>query len=161
MSFDAINNRFQNAVHVVNASCTQLTVDDAAAAEIYGSKVTLLPGEAADGLTFRWSLAGTKTGTNEAHVVNLMSSLSDTPLLTLTADDTSAVDWTATIIMRIYGGALQKIMGFMSGNTTDCECDYAAGTASLKDGAKLFLTLDGHTSDSVTAEMCVVESWVM
>lgn len=159
MSFDAISNRFSPAVHVVNFSSTTLTVSDAVATEVYGSSFNLEPGMAAAGMGFRWTIAGTKTGTNEAHVVNLMSTLSSTPLLTLTADDTSAVDWQAVITLVLTGGASQKISGIMISNTTDGETDYATGTASLKGGAKLYVTIDGHTNDDVTADFCILEAW--
>lgn len=161
MSYDAINNRFTNAVHVVNASCTQRSNATTTSAEVYGSRVALNPGEAQDGLTFRWTLAGTKTGTNAAHTIELYSTLSGTPLMTLTADDATAVDWTGGFILRCYGGAVQKVMGTMPSNTTDFECDYAAGTAALKDGAELWVGVtSGHTSDTVTTEMCITEAWV-
>lgn len=161
MSYDSINNRFSNAVHVINASCTTQTNATTTGLEVYGSRVTLNPGEAQDGLTFRWNVAGTKTGTNAAHTLSLYSTLSGTPLMTLTADDNTQVDWTAEFILRCYGGAVQKVMGTMASKTTDCECDYAAGTAGLKNGAELYLAVAaGHTSDSVTTEMCVTEAWV-
>ena len=159
MAFDSINNRFAAAVHVINASATQRSVDDGVAALVYGSDVVLEVGAAGNGLGFRWNIAGTKTGTNEAHTVNLMSSLSSTPLMTLTADDTTAVDWTAQFILYCYGGAVQKIMGSMDSNSLDAESDYAAGTASLKGGATLYVTIDGHANDTVTSEMCILEAW--
>ena len=161
MGYESINNRFQNAVHVINASCTQRSNATTTALEVYGSRVTLHSGEAQDGLTFRWNVAGTKTGANAAHTLALYSTLSGTPLMTLTSDDATAVDWTAEFILRCYGGAAQKVMGRMTSDTTDCECDYAAGTASLKDGAELYLAVAvGNTSDTVTTEMCITEAWV-
>src|SRR5574343_947923 len=150
--------RFNEVVKVVNASCTQ-TSTTTTAALVQGSKVVLEAGEVTDGLTFRWSLAGTKTGTNTAHTVTLV--IDSTTVMTLTSDDATAVDWTAVFIMRCYGGAVQKIMGTMNSNTTDCESDYAAGTSNLRPGATIAVYItSGNGSDTVTSELCITERWI-
>lgn len=159
MSIDSVNNRFNPVVQVLNASSTQRSNQTTTAALVYGSDYVLHPGEAQDGLTFRWTIAGTKTATNAAHTVTLV--IDGSTVFTLTADDATAVDWVATIILRCSGGAVQKIAGFMSSNTTDCEADYAAGTSALSAGATIgaYITA-GNSSDTVTSEFCILEAWL-
>lgn len=150
---------FYEVPKVVAASSTTLTDATVAGTAIPASIINLLPGEAGEGLTFRFTLAGTKTGTNAAHII--YTYLGSTAIQTLTADDTTAVEWMATIVVRFSSGAAQKVMGMLSKDTADPDVSYDAGTTSAIGGNTLKLVLAaGHTSDSVTCELITVERWV-
>jgi len=158
MGNDNLNNVFYDVVRVVNASCVQTSTVNTAAA-VQGSKVTLEAGEVRDGTTYRWQVAGTLTGGNAAFLLTLV--VNGATVLTLTSDAATAADWAATIVLRCYGGAVQKIWGSMTNNSEDPEVDYAAGTSDLRGGAtmQLFVT-SGNSGDTVTSEVCTVETWI-
>jgi hypothetical protein len=156
-----LTSRFDNLVKVVNQSCTQLSSSSTTAQIVYGSTVTLEAGEVQAGMTFRWKCSGTKTGTNAAHTVALWASNASSALLTLTVDDATAVDWAAEINLVFYGGSQQKCWGYILNDTADAEVNYAAATNSCKEGVTFTLKMaSGHASDTVTVEVCTVESWI-
>jgi len=144
---------------VVKASCTQYETSSTTAKNIAECNVNI-PAKPPVGLTYRVRLTGTKTSTNAAHTVTLL--INSTTVMTLTADDATAVDWVAEFLIRFTGPKSQKCMGWMISNTTDGESDYAAATVDLTAGGTLkpYVTA-GHGSDTVTCEMCIVEEWVL
>lgn len=158
---DKLDNRFWNVVRVVNGGTTTDTTTSTTAKKVTGSSYVLVPGQVQNGMTLRWNLAGTKTATNAAHTVTLMSSLSSTPLMTLTADAATAADWSATFLLVCETGQKQRITGKLFTLSEDAVTDYATGTHALKNGAELYCNVTaGHASDTVTCEMVTVEMWI-
>lgn len=154
-----LQERFYPVVRMLNASCVQTSTTNTAAT-VTGSSVTLLENGVIDGMTFRWKVTGTLTGGNAAFTLKLY--WNSTTLLTLTSDAATAVDWVAEIVMRLYGGAVQKICGFMLNDSEDPDVDYAAGTTDLRGGGTLKLVItSGNSGDTVTTEMVTVESWTL
>ena len=153
-----LTGRFDNLVRVVNQSCTQVSNATVTAAYVPGSKVVLEAGQVQNGLTLRWTCGGVLAGGNAAFPLTLV--VNGTTVFTLTSDAATAGDYTATVMMVCYGGALQKLIGNMINNAEETEADYAAGTADLRGGAIIELKVaSGHTSDTVTVEVCTVEAW--
>ena len=150
--------RFGVTPEIVSQSGTQ-TSTTSTDADVVGSKVNV-DNKPAAGTCYRFTLAGTNTGGNAAHTVDIH--FGSTNLITLTADAVTAVDWMATIVVMILDSKNQRIMGHMQGNALDCENDYAAATADMSAGGTLKAVINsGHASDTVTCEMCVVEKWEM
>lgn len=132
-------------------SATDETIDVAAA------RVNI-PAKPPAGLTYRIKLAGKKTGANAAMVVYLK--LNATQVITLTADDVTGVDWVAEILIRITDTKNQKVSGYFLAKTADPDVDFALGTVDLSAGAEMVPQIkSAHASDTVTCEMCTVESW--
>ena len=151
-----LDERFKETISVVAAGCAQVSTANAAA-DVPESKVAI-PMKPAPGLTYRIKAAGTKTGANNAMVVYLK--IGATQVLTLTADDATAVDWVAEIVVRFTAYNAQKIMGILLTNTADPETDYAAGTVDCSAGADMVLQVaSANASDTVTCEMVTVEKW--
>ena len=122
------------------------------------SRVTV-PGRPPAGLTYRYKLAGTKTGANDNHTVLLV--LNGTTLMTLTADDGTAVDWVAEFTVRFTDSQTQKIMGYMVANTCDGEVDYATGAVDCTAETVLEVRITNtDASDTTTCEMLTCEKWV-
>ncbi len=153
----SLDARYKVTPSIVQQTCTQTTIASATATAVTGSKVTIQPREAGDGLTFRFRCSGTKTGTNAAHVISLY--INSTAVCALTADDATAVDWVAEFTLVFVNVAAQKVMGTISSDTTDCGADYAAGTVDCSAGATIQLYGTSHASDSLTIELVTVERW--
>jgi hypothetical protein len=121
--------------------------------------ITIPKGQLGPGYTFRVTMAGTKTGANVAMAVGL--TINATAVLTLTADDATAVDWMAT--MYLVGNVntkSQKAFGRFNALTADPVADYAAGTVDCSGEVVLRpFIYSGHTSDTITCEVIIVEYW--
>jgi hypothetical protein len=118
-----------------------------------------VPARAPAGLTYRFKLGGTKTGTDAAHTAILV--LNGTTVMTLTSDDSSAGDWFAEFTIRFADSNNQKIMGEMHSKSDDYDVDYAATTINCTIGATLEAKIgNGHTSDITYCEMLTVEKWI-
>lgn len=154
---NTLDARFKVTPSIANQSAKQTTPTTAVLTEVVGSKVYVHPRQAGDGLTFRWRLAGTKTGTTAAHTVALY--INGTAVLTLTADDNTAVDWVADITVIFVNISAQKAMGTLLSDTADPDVDYAAGTVDCSSGATLSIKTNTTSTDTVTHEMVTVEKW--
>jgi len=153
-----LNERFGCIPEIVAGSNTQYSEATVATEACPKSRVNV-PNKPPSGLTYRYKLGGTKSGANVAHTVLLV--LGGTTVMTLTADDATAVDWVAEFTIRFTDPKNQKVMGHMISNTTDGESDYAAGTVNCTAGAVLEVKItNGHTSDTTTLEMLTCEKWV-
>lgn len=146
--------RFVTPVHGIVASTVQTSISSATARRISGSSIAVQP-KPGPPLTYRINLAGTKTGTNAAHTVTLV--LGNTVVMTLTADDTTAVDWTAEFIITWKDHKNQRILGRMQSNGLDCECDYAAGTVDCSNATEMHCAATSHASDTLTCEMVIID----
>ena len=153
-----LNERFATIPEIAAAGCTQYTEGDASALKVADGLVNV-PQKPTAGLTYRFVLAGTKTGANAAHTVTLV--LGGTTLMTLTADAATAVDWMAEFVVRFVDATNQKVMGRLSSSGLDAIADYAAGTVDCSAGNDLcpYITA-GNSSDEVTCEMVTVEKWI-
>jgi hypothetical protein len=159
MSFDSVNNRFASCIQIVNSSGATSETSSTTAKAITGSTVSLLPKEAADGTTFKWTIAGTKTSTNNGFTITLVGN--GTTLLTLTSDASTAVDWMAEIILRFTNPNVQKLVGKLLQDTEDPEINYAAATADFSAGGSIVAYVTAtNGSDTLDAEMCIVERWI-
>jgi hypothetical protein len=144
-------------VRVEAAGCTQVSQAGAGTADVTQGKINI-PAKPPAGLTYRIKMAGTKTGANAAMLVKLQ--IGATTVLTLTADDSTAVDWVAEIMLMICDTKNQKASGHLLANTTDVEADYAAGTVDLSAGAAMVPQItSANAGDTVTCESVTVESW--
>ena len=153
-----INERFSATPEIVAGSNTTYSEALVATEACTDSRVSV-PAKPPAGLTYRYKLAGTKSGENIAHTVLLV--LNGATLMTLTADDATEVDWFAEFTIRFADSKNQKIMGEMHKNTADYEVDYAAGTEDCTAGGVLeFKITNGHTSDVTTCEMLTCERWI-
>lgn len=153
-----LNERFDEVVTIIAASNTATTQSGAGTSNVSGSSVDV-PSKPAPGTTYRFKAAGSKSGANAAHTVHLK--LGATQVMTLTADDSTAVDWIAEFTIRFSSAKAQKIMGQMISNTTDGEADYAAATVDCTAGNALLLQItSGNAGDGVVCEMFTVEKWV-
>jgi hypothetical protein len=149
---------FYEVPKVVNASGTSVTNTGATPLLVPASQVYLLPGEAGEGLTFRFRLAGSKTGTNAVWTLTLV--LSGTAIFTLACDGTAAVDWVADLTCRFNNGASQRTMGTIQQLTEDSSAGYEAGTVNVTGGGVLGVYLTTHSSDVITIDLITVERWV-
>jgi hypothetical protein len=155
MTLDA---KFKHTSAVVQQTATTTTIASGTATVIKGTKVYINPREAGDGLTFRYKLAGTQTGTNAAHVITLY--LGSTAVCALTADAATAVDWVAEFTIIFVNTKAQKVMGWHLQDTEDAEVNYAAGTVDCSGGITMAVYGTSHSSDSLACEMVTVEKWV-
>lgn len=150
-----LNNRFVRPVYGVCAGTTQTSEGDNSAKTVSGSLVNVenRPGPP---LSYRYTLAGTNTGTNGSWTIALV--LNGTTLMTLTAAATTASDWVADFVILFKDSKHQRVLGKISQNAEDCVSDYAAGTVDCSAGAPLIVQIaSGHSSDTITCEMIVIE----
>lgn len=158
MSGRNIDERFGVTPEIVAGSNTQYSEALVATEACPASRVNI-PAKPPAGLTYRYKLAGTKSGENAAHTVLLC--LNGATVMTLTADDATEVDWFAEFTIRFTDPKNQKIMGEMHVDTADFDVDYAAGTEDCTAGGVLeFKITNGHTSDITTCEMLTCEKWI-
>lgn len=110
------------------------------------------------GTGIKVTMAGTKTGANAAMSVQL--SLGSTAVITIAADDGTAVDWVADLNIISTGPASQKCFGTFLADTADPGVDYAAATVNTQDEITLYIQMIcGHASDEITCEYVRVEYW--
>ncbi len=152
-----IDQRFSVTPKIVKQMATTFTLASATATAITGMKLYLHPGEANAGLTYRFTMAGTKTGTNAAHTI--IVDINGTTIMTQTADAASAVDWMSQITLVFTGGATQRCMGLLISDTEDPDVQYDAGTVNTQGGATITLKATSHGSDSLTVNFGIIESW--
>jgi len=149
--------RFKVTPSIVNMTATTTTIASATASLIKGTTINLQPREAGDGLTFRYKLGGTQTGTNAAHVIALY--IGSTAVSTLTADAATAVDWTAEFTITFVNHTAQKVVAWHLQDTEDPDVSYDAGTVDCSGGATMCLKGTSHGSDTLTIELVTVERW--
>ena len=149
-----LNSRFEKGVYGKARTTTQYSAVNTTT-DIAEAKV-VVPAKPARNSTYRVKMAGTKTGANAAMSVALK--LGGTAVMTMAADDGSAVDWVAEFNLMIVNSGNQKVSGFFLADTADPGVDYAAGAVDLSAGAELVpQIICAHASDTVTCEMCTVE----
>ncbi len=123
--------------------------------DIVLSKVNV-PAKPSPGLTYRFKLAGTKTGANAA--MSVVLKLGSTAVMTIAADDGTAVDWYCEFTIIFEAANRQRVMGFFLADTADPGVDYAAGTVDCSAGVQLMAqVISGHASDTVTCNIVTVE----
>jgi hypothetical protein len=152
--------RFKVVKGVLNQSATQTdTGTSATEKEVVGSRINLHPGEAGDGQTFKWTLGGAiGAGGNAAAVIKLYAN--GTAICTQTMAQSDAKDWFCTIICVTVNKAVQKSIGFICQQGEESAANYEAGAVDLSAGGALYLKIgSGHSSDSIQAEVCIVEKW--
>ena len=143
---------------IVGQSTTQTSQAGAATSDVTGSSINIPKNFFGPGATFRFTLGGTKTGANNAMVVHV--SLGGTQVISLSADDASAVDWAATIIVAAKTTAAQRCIGTLDCLTAAPVADYAAGTVDMQAGGIIKAQIQSaHANDTVTCEYCLVEYW--
>ncbi len=165
-----INERFREVIpsiytiepvipSVVAQSTTQTSQAGAATSTVTGSTITIPAGEFPPGATFRFTLGGSKTGANAAMVVHI--SLGGTQVISLTADDASAVDWMAQFIISSMSLTTQGCMGWFNALTADPVVDVASGTVDMTNGGVIKAQIQSqNASDTVVCNYVLVEFWV-
>jgi hypothetical protein len=155
----SLDDRFKITKAIVSQSAT--TTDTGVSSTekvVIGSRVYLQPGEAGNGKTFKWTLGGTKTGTAGNPTVKLYAN--GTAIATATLAQKNAVDWFCGLTCACTTPTGQKCISFMSQQGEETAAAYDAGTADLSRGGTLYLQIgSGHGSDSIQAEVCIVEMW--
>jgi hypothetical protein len=152
-----IDQRFFVTPKIIKQTATTTTIATGTATNITGMRIVLHPGQAGDGLTFRFTLAGTQTGTNAAHTILLV--INGTTVQTLTADAATAVDWTAEFVLVFTGGATQRCIGKHFQDTEDPDVQYDTGAVNTQGGATIQLQATSHASDSLTVDLGIIEMW--
>ena len=156
----SLDARFKLTKAVVSQSATQTDTGVTATAKVVvGSTVNLHPREAGNGKTFKWTLGGAiGAGTNAVAVVKLLAN--GTAIATSTMAQSDAKDWFCEIICVCVTSAVQKCISFMAQQGEESAAAYDAGTVDLSGGGTLYLTIEsGNASDSIQAEVCIVEMW--
>lgn len=149
-----LKERFFNGVFWLKRVFTSYTATNTTT-DIALAKVGV-PSKPEPGTVYKIKLAGSKSGANAAMLVKLK--LGSTTIMTLTADDGTAVDWVAEFTVIIVSAKAQRTVGHFLSNTADPEVDYAATTVDLSAGADLVPQItSAHASDVVTCAMCTVE----
>jgi ABC-type enterobactin transport system permease subunit len=146
---------------VIAQSATQTSQAGAGTADVTGSSLSMASGWFSATKTLRYTLTGTKTGANAAMVVHLY--LLDAQVMSLTASDAAAGDWTATFVVHEYTGtANQKITGTLQVNGKVSVVDYAAATKNMAAGATTIKAQiqSQNAGDTVTNEYVNIEHWV-
>jgi len=142
-------------------SATQTSQAGAGTADVTGSDLTMASGWFSAGKTLKYTITGTKTGANAAMIVHLY--LLDATVISLTASDAAAGDWTATFIVHEYTDtAHQKITGILNVNGKVSVVDYATATKDMAAGATTIKAQiqSQNAGDTVTTEYVNIEHWV-
>lgn len=148
---------------IIKQTNKQTSMASATSKDIYidddGKTVFTIPnGFFGPGATFKATMGGTKSGTNAAFTIATI--LNGDTIGTATADDTSAVDWTAEIILSAKTFAVQNCISKLFLDTADPDVQYDAGSTSCanKDSTLKF-QLGGNSGDTVTVEYFLLEYW--
>ena len=154
-----LNERFNVIPSAVAGSNTQYSEGAALTLEdVVLSKVNISSKPSA-GLTYRFKLCGTAAGATD--VMNLVLRLGRTAVMTLAAPGADEVDWMAEFVIRFTDSTNQRVMGYLVGNGIARVVDYAVGTVDCTAGAEMKVQIyNTNVADTVTCEMCTVESWV-
>lgn len=151
-----LDGRFISPIAIEAQSGTQYSATNATT-DIAETKVNI-PAFPPKGLCYRVKMAGTKSGANAAMSVILQ--IGATAVMTIAADDGTAVDWVAEFVIMITSVKTQKVTGHFLADTADPGVDYSDGTVDLSAGAAMVPQIvSAHGSDVVYCEMCTVESW--
>lgn len=141
---------------VLYQSTTQYTEGDATTENV--AAISIPKDFFVSGTAFRVTMAGTKSGANAAMSAQL--SIGSTAVLTLAADDGSAVDWLAEMMIVSTGPASQKCFGKFLADTADPGVDYATAAVNTRDEVILYVQMiNGHADDEITCEYVLVEYW--
>ena len=140
---------------------TQTSQAGVGTADVTGSSISMASGWFSATKTLKYTVTGTKTGANAAMIVHLY--LLDAAVMSLTASDAAAADWTATFIVHEYTDtANQKITGTLQVNGKVSVVDYAAATKNMAAGATPIKVQiqSQNAGDTVTSEYVQVDHWV-
>lgn len=154
-----LNERFSVIPEIVAQSTRETNFTGSGTTAYVTDGSVNVPANPPRGLAYRITCWGTKTGTNAIHMVNLV--LAGTELISVEADDTTAVDWIAQILVIFHSPKVQRAAGHIASESLDCGADVADGSIDCSAGATLKLQLEKHTSDDVTCDGLVIEKWVM
>lgn len=141
---------------VVALTTTQTSQAGASTSDVTGSSLKLRPEDFKPGTAFRFTMGGTKSGANAAMIVHI--SLAGTQIVSITADASTAVEWTSQITVAAKTMASQVCIGQLFTDTEDAALEYAAGSVNMKGGGVLKAQIQSqHGSDTVTCEFCMIE----
>lgn len=146
---------------VIGQGATQTSQAGVGTADVTGSSISMAQNWFSAGKTLRYTLTGTKAGANAAMIVHLY--LLDAAVMSLTASDGAAGDWTATFVVHEYTDlAKQKITGTLQVNGKVSVVDYAAATKDMAAGATTIKAQiqSQNAGDTVTNEYVNIEHWV-
>lgn len=147
---------------IIRQTNKQTSMASATTKDVYidddGNTIFTIPvGYFGPGATFRATMGGTKSGTNAAFT--LATILNGDTISTATADDTSAVDWTATVILSAKTFAVQNCISKLFLDTADPDVQYDAGATNCAKESTLKFQLGGNSGDTVTVEYFLLEYW--
>lgn len=157
----SLDARFKRTKAIISQSATQTDTGTSATEKaVVGSKIYVNPREAGNGMTYRWLVGGARAaGGNGNFTVKLYAGATAIATLTSTAN-TQAKDWFAEIICVFTSVAAQKCISRLAQMDEDASAAYDAGSVDCSGGITLQLYIgSGNASDSIQAEVCVVEKW--
>jgi hypothetical protein len=167
-----INNRFNTdtpimvganpVVPVVIAqSCVETTTGDAETVTITGSSITVPKGFFRPGCAFRFTIAGSRSGT--AGAMTLLIVIGSTTVISIALPSNTATDYVAQfIIMEHTNFKNQKCFGMVFQNGQSVAQDYATATVDVSDEIVIKAQMtNANASDDIYAECVLVENWTM
>jgi hypothetical protein len=147
---------------VVAQSNVASTTGDAETIDVTGSSLTIPKGFFAPGMAFRFTLAGSRTGTAGASTIVI--DINGTDVISLAVPTNTAVDWTAQFVVCEHTNFKnQNCFGTVHASATVLSIsDYAAATVDVSEETviKAQMTL-ANASDSVTCSYVLVECWIV
>lgn len=146
---------------ILKQTCKQTSQAGSGTSDVYldddgGTYIHFGEGEFSNGLALRFTMGGSKSGANSAMIVHL--SVGGTQVVSITADDATAVEWMAMITVAAKTVAAQRCVGQVLTDTADPAIEYAAGTVDCKLGVNIKAQIQSQNAgDTVTCEYCLVE----
>lgn len=145
---------------IISQSNVASYTGDAETIAVTGSRIVVPQGFFGPGATFRFTMAGSRTGTAGAATIYIY--INATSAISLAVPTNTAVDWTATFLISEHTNmANQNCFGIVHASATVLSIsDYAAATVDVSAEstiqAKLVLA---NGSDEVTCNYVLVEYW--
>ena len=146
---------------ILQQSHTVSHTGDAETIDITGSNITVPKGHFAPGVSFRWTMSGSRAGT--AGAATLLIVLGATTAISIAIPSNTALDWYAQFTVSCYQDmAHQRCFGLVAvnGATTYVAVDDAAATVDVSQEItiKAQATL-ANASDDIYVNHVMVETW--
>lgn len=153
--FPEVTGLFGSLPTVVAQTNTQTSVTDTTATTVTGMKILIPQHEFQPGATYKFMLAGTKSGT--AGNLNVQLFLNNTSVLSLTSSSSAAGDWRFEGYVSSIGPAKQNCFGIFTQTTVASVFDYAAATVATVGDCPLKAVITQGNTDTTTVEYGRIE----
>ncbi len=145
---------------IIGQSFVESTTGDAETIDITGSKITVPKGHFSPGTVFRYTMAGTRTGT--AGAATIILDINGTDVISVAIPTDTAVDWWAQFTIAEHTDfAHQGGAGIILTSATVLSAlDVVTGTVNVSNQSviKAQMTL-ANAADSVTCSYVLIECW--